>query len=71
MEKVILTVTGMTGGHCKAVVERAVLALPGIIAAQVDLAANKLFVAYDNEKVTLDKITAAVGEEGYPIVEQE
>ncbi|CUH95750.1 hypothetical protein P22_1830 [Propionispora sp. 2/2-37] len=71
MEKIILTVKGMSCAHCKAVVERAVLALPGIIAAQVDLDTQKLSVAYDNEKITLAEITTAVGEEGYTVAERE
>lgn len=66
-EKHILTVTGMTCGHCKAAVEKAVRALPGVLAAEVDLDAKTLTVDMDGAKSSLDDVKRAVDEAGYKV----
>ncbi|SHJ86208.1 cation transporter [Propionispora hippei] len=68
MEQRVITVEGMSCGHCKAAVERAVLALPGVIAATVNLEEKKLALDYDNSRVTLVQIASAIEEEGYTVV---
>jgi copper chaperone len=68
MEKDILLVEGMSCGHCKNAVEKAVSALSGVALAEVNLAEKTLVVEFDTEKVTLDKIKDAVDDEGYTVV---
>jgi copper chaperone len=68
IEKVKLTVEGMTCNHCKAAVEKAVRALPGVMAAEVDLAAKTLKVDFDATKSNLDDVKKAVDEAGYKVV---
>ncbi len=68
IEKVTLTVEGMTCNHCKAAVEKAVRALPGVMAAEVDLAAKTLKADFDPTKSSLDDVKKAVDEAGYKVV---
>jgi copper chaperone len=68
LEKQMLKVEGMSCGHCKNAVEKAVRALPGVLAAEVDLANKSLTVEYDAAKSTLNAIKQAVEEAGYQVV---
>jgi len=68
IEKLNLTVEGMTCNHCKAAVEKAVRALPGVMAAEIDLAAKTLKADYDPAKSTLDDIKRAIDDAGYKVV---
>jgi copper chaperone len=68
MEKQILTVEGMSCGHCKNAVETAVRALAGVSSAHVDLAAKQLTVEFDAAAVSLSQIKEAVEEQGYDVV---
>jgi copper chaperone len=58
-----LNVTGMTCGHCKAAVEKALQNVSGVNTTQVDLASGK--VSVEGEQVNTDALIAAVIEEGY------
>ena len=58
-----LNVTGMTCGHCKDAVEKALQNVTGVNATQVDLASGKVRV--EGELVNTDALIAAVIEEGY------
>lgn len=68
IENKTLTVEGMTCNHCKAAVEKAVRALPGVLAAEVDLTARTVKVDFDAAKSGLDDIRNAVDEAGYRVV---
>ena len=68
IEKHIVIVEGMSCGHCKNAVEKAVGLLPGLLSAEVDLAAKSLTVKFDANKTTLSEIKEAVVEEGYTVV---
>lgn len=65
MEKKVITVEGMSCGHCKNAVEKAVRSLAGVTAAEVDLAAKTLTVEFEDAKTNLAAIKAAVAEEGF------
>lgn len=66
MEKT-LHVQGMSCGHCKMAVEGALKELDGVSAAEVDLAAGKVEVAFDESKVNIDAMKDAIEEQGYDI----
>ena len=68
IEKHIIIVEGMSCGHCKNAVEKAVGILPGLLLAEVDLSAKSLIVEFDANKATLAEIKEAVVEEGYTVV---
>jgi copper chaperone len=65
VEKQVFTVEGMSCGHCKAAVEKAVLGLSGVLAAEVDLAAKTLQVEYDVKKSSVEEIIKTVAAAGY------
>jgi Cu+-exporting ATPase len=60
-----LSVGGMSCQHCVAAVTKAVSALPGVSNVKVDLEAGKADLTYDEEKVSLDTIKAAIVDEGF------
>ena len=68
LEKHKITVEGMSCGHCKAAVEKAVGALPGVGLADVDLGTKTLIVEFDSSQTTLEQIKTVVDEEGYTVV---
>ena len=60
-----LDITGMTCASCVRRVEKALGKVPGVSAAQVNLATEAATVTYDPAAVTADELTAAVGTAGY------
>lgn len=70
IKKDSLVVEGMSCGHCKNAVEKAVTALAGVVFAEVNLAEKTLTLEFDTDQVTLDKIKEAVDEEGYTVVDK-
>ena len=62
-EEVTLHVDGMTCPKCVGRVERALLALPGVASAAVDLASNRAVVSGTCD---LPSILAALDDAGYP-----
>ena len=67
MEKIQLKVEGMSCGHCKQAVEKAVMALPGLVSAEADVVGKKLTVEYEPEKTSLEQIKEAVDEVGFSV----
>jgi copper chaperone len=66
MSTIIVTVTGMTCGHCASSVREEVGAIPGVRAVDVDVASGK--VTIDSEQqVEADAIKSAVEEAGYQL----
>ena len=56
------TVTGMTCGHCQVAVAKALKAVPGVTAADVDLKTGKAVVEGTPDA---EALVNAVAEEGY------
>ena len=65
MKSECIPIRGMTCAACSAAVERSVRALPGVLSADVNLASEKLTVAYDPEKTRLSEVKKAVRDAGY------
>lgn len=65
----VLHVTGMSCEHCKKAVEKALLALPGVLAAEVDLAANTATVNYDHHRTSVADMKKAVADAGYTVTD--
>ncbi|MDR0269075.1 copper ion binding protein [Paenibacillus sp.] len=66
MKSVTLNVQGMSCNHCVIAVEGAVKEAGA--AGKVDLPGNKVTVEYDESKVSLDAIKAAIEDQGYDVV---
>lgn len=62
-----LNVEGMSCGHCKAAVEKAVSALDGVSKVDVDLAGKKVSVTYNADKANEDTIKKAITSQGYEV----
>ncbi len=72
MKRETYSISGMTCAACSRVVERAVGKLPGISEAVVNLATEKLSVAYDEALLQQEAIVVSVDKAGYgatPFVE--
>ncbi len=68
IRKEVITVKGMTCEHCKQSVETAVLSLPGVMSAMVDLSSKTLTVSFDHNKTTLARLKAEVETIGFDVV---
>ena len=66
MDTVRLNVENMTCNHCVMAVKRSLEAVEGVVAAEVTLSPPRAVVTCDPSRVTVDRLTAATGEEGYP-----
>lgn len=60
-----IRVEGMSCGHCVMTVKKAIESLEGVKGADVSLEDKKAVVEYDEKKVKLEDIRAAVKEAGY------
>lgn len=66
MTQSVLKVEGMSCGHCVNAIEKALDQVGA--SGKVDLAGKKVAVDYDESKVTLDAIKAAIEDQGYDVV---
>jgi mercuric transport protein len=66
MERLTLTITGMTCGHCVAAVKKALAAVPGVEEVEVTLSPPRAVVSCDPTRSTVEVLTKATAEEGYP-----
>lgn len=67
MEKITLKVDGMSCGHCKAAVEKAIKLIGGVQGADADIGAKTVTVTYDAGKVSRDVLAEAIAEAGYEV----
>ena len=66
MERVTLAITGMTCGHCVAAVKKTLAAVPGVGEVEVTLSPPRASVSCDPSRATVEMLTKATAEEGYP-----
>jgi len=67
LEKITLTVEGMSCNHCVKAVEGNVGELKGISSVKVNLNAATVDVEYNNQEVSLDKIKETIEDQGYDV----
>ncbi|MCM3389310.1 copper chaperone CopZ [Lysinibacillus fusiformis] len=67
MGNVTLNVKGMSCGHCVKSVEGSVGALDGVDQVKVNLDAGQVDIAFNSEKVTLEKIKETIDDQGYDV----
>ena len=60
-----LKIEGMTCGHCKSSVEKALLKVPGVTKVEVDLAHKQAVVSGTADRLSLEE---AVDEAGYRVI---
>ena len=69
-KQVVLQILGMTCPSCAQGIESGLARLDGVILATVNFPAKEAIVKFDEEKVSLDKIKAAIKRGGYEAVER-
>ncbi|MFJ7930175.1 copper chaperone CopZ [Peribacillus sp. NPDC096448] len=67
MENVILTVKGMSCGHCINSIEGNVGKLNGVHFVKVHLNEEKIEVSYNSKMVSLKGITDVIEDQGYDV----
>jgi copper chaperone len=67
MDKITFNVDGMSCGHCKAAVEKALKELSGVQTAEAVLDAKTVTVIYDANKVNRDSLAGAITAAGYEV----
>ena len=68
MSTTVLTVQGMTCGHCVAAVTEEVSAIAGVTGVEVDLESGRVTVTADADPAP-EAMLAAVDEAGYTLVD--
>ena len=66
IERVTLSVPGMSCASCPFTVQKSLKKLNGVIDARADLASKKAVVLYDPTKVTVEQMIEATTNAGYP-----
>ena len=69
MERVTLTIGGMTCGHCVRGVDQALRSLPGVRVEDVQI--GSAVVEFDPAAVQAEQLGAAIAEEGYTVTRTE
>ena len=67
MDDITLNVSGMSCEHCVKAVNNALAAIAGVKDIKVSLKDGKVSFKHDPAKAPLDKIKAAITEEGYEV----
>lgn len=65
MEKTMLTVTGMTCGHCVQRVTDALEGTAGVEKAKVNLKKEQAKIKFEPSKVTVEQLVAVIKDTGY------
>ena len=71
MNKMTLGISGMTCAACAKSVERIVSRQKGVNKGVVNLATEKIYLEFDADIITLDKIKTALGKGGFALHEEE
>jgi copper chaperone len=67
LAQVELTVPDMSCDHCVRTVTQALTPLEGVVDVSVDLPSKTIAVAYDPQRVTLERMREVLADEDYPV----
>lgn len=65
MKKITMKIDGMSCGHCKMAVEKALNKIDGVLKAEVSLGNNNAVIEYNEAKVSSGDLKLTVEEAGY------
>ena len=71
MKQSTINIGGMSCAACASRIEKMMFKLDGVDKASVNLATEKLFVEFDEQKVTIDDIKNAVTKIGFKVIEKD
>jgi uncharacterized protein len=66
-KRITIHVDGMTCGSCESRIVKALNALPGVLSADAQVRGGEVTVEYDEDRIDLPAIKAAIENTGYPI----
>ena len=66
-QEATLVVSGMSCGHCKMSIEKALNTMEGVSVAVVNLDEKKVKVQFDGSKISLDQIKDTIEDQGYEV----
>ncbi len=66
-QKALFTVEGMTCGHCKAAVEKAVASVDGVSRVEVDLGRKEAAVTFNPDKTGEEELKKVIRDQGYQV----
>jgi Cu2+-exporting ATPase/Cu+-exporting ATPase len=69
MEKITLSIKGMTCASCAITIEKVISKLDGVSAVNVNFATEKASVEYEPEKISISRINDAIKKYGYEILD--
>ncbi len=67
IEHVHLSVPDVSCAHCVAAVDEALSGLAGVSTVTTDLGSKQVTVGYDPASVSVDRLSAALDDAGYPV----
>lgn len=67
MQTATVKIAGMTCRHCRDAVRQALMDLTGMVEAEVKLEEGRAWVSFDETRVSLKDIYAAIEEAGYTV----
>lgn len=67
MQQVTLTIPNMSCGHCEMTVTETLTPIAGVQKVQVELPTHQVFVDFDESRVSVDQMSAALAAEDYPV----
>ena len=69
MENIILSIEGMSCGHCELAVQMAVTGVAGVKSVAADSAKKQAYIEFDSAQTNVEKIKSAIDEVGYIVLE--
>ena len=69
MEHITLSVPDVSCAHCVASVDEALSGIDGVSTVATDLGSKEVAVSFDPTHVSVDRLTAALDEAGYPVTQ--
>lgn len=66
-QKALITVEGMTCGHCKAAVEKAVASVDGVSKVEVDLGRKEAVVLFNPDRTGEEELKKVIRDQGYQV----
>jgi copper chaperone len=68
MKSIVLNVEGMSCSHCEKAITGALGKIDGVEEVKVDIEGKTVSVTFNESKIELDRINAAIEDQGYDVL---